>query len=70
QRERETLHISVESGGCHGYHYKMALANVRRRNLKDYSSIQSSYASRYPVLKCVYIDAVSSFPMLNGSMAD
>ncbi|KAF8449255.1 hypothetical protein L210DRAFT_3317980, partial [Boletus edulis BED1] len=67
QRERDaTLHISVEFGGCHGYQYKMALANVRAPG--DYSSIQS-YASRYLTLKCVYIDAVS-FPMLNGSTVD
>ncbi|KAG6336768.1 hypothetical protein ID866_2337, partial [Astraeus odoratus] len=56
------LRISVESGGCHGYQYKMALAAQR---------VPGDYHLMHPEIRPsnVYIDAVS-LPMINGSTID
>ncbi|KAF8443920.1 hypothetical protein L210DRAFT_3394996 [Boletus edulis BED1] len=64
-RERNpnvALRISVESGGCHGYQYKMGLSSVRAP--EDY---HLTHPDTRP--SNVYIDAVS-LPMLNGSTVD
>ncbi|KAL4081003.1 hypothetical protein J3A83DRAFT_4084948 [Scleroderma citrinum] len=64
-RERNSdaaLRISVESGGCHGYQYKMALAS--KRILGDYHLCHPSVQPSN-----LYIDAVS-LPMINGSVID
>ncbi|KAI9568186.1 hypothetical protein HD554DRAFT_2205105 [Boletus coccyginus] len=56
------LRISVESGGCHGYQYKLGLAGVRA---------PEDYHLTHPDIRPsnLYIDAVS-LPMLNGSTVD
>jgi len=56
------LRIAVESGGCHGYQYKMELATSR--SLDDYHFA-------HPTLQPsnILIDAIS-FPLLNGSTID
>ncbi|KAF8220570.1 hypothetical protein L208DRAFT_744195 [Tricholoma matsutake] len=56
------LRIAVESGGCHGYQYKMELATSRSPD---------DYHFSHPALQPsnVLIDAVS-FPLLNGSTID
>ncbi|KAN0093310.1 hypothetical protein V8E55_004094 [Tylopilus felleus] len=56
------LRISVESGGCHGYQYKIGLAQART---------PEDYHLTHPDIRPsnVYIDAVS-LPMLNGSSVD
>ncbi|KAF9218713.1 hypothetical protein BS17DRAFT_719816 [Gyrodon lividus] len=56
------LRISVESGGCHGYQYKMQLATERA---------PEDYHFAHPDVRPsnLYIDAVS-LPMVNGSTID
>ncbi|KAJ7502865.1 hypothetical protein B0H11DRAFT_1986721 [Mycena galericulata] len=56
------LRIAVESGGCHGYQYKMELA--KSRALDDYHF-------SHPTVKPsnILVDAVS-LPLLNGSTID
>ncbi|KIL66306.1 hypothetical protein M378DRAFT_124385 [Amanita muscaria Koide BX008] len=56
------LRVAVESGGCHGYQYKMELANSR--SLDDYHFT-------HPVIKPsnILVDAVS-FQLINGSTID
>ncbi|KAJ7668480.1 hypothetical protein DFH06DRAFT_1181840 [Mycena polygramma] len=56
------LRIAVESGGCHGYQYKMELA--RTRALDDY---QFSHPNVKP--SNILVDAVS-LSLLNGSTID
>ncbi|KIM65809.1 hypothetical protein SCLCIDRAFT_111973 [Scleroderma citrinum Foug A] len=56
------LRISIESGGCHGYQYKMALAG--KRVLGDYHLVHPDIQPSN-----LYIDAVS-LPMINGSVVD
>ncbi|KIK79683.1 hypothetical protein PAXRUDRAFT_16207 [Paxillus rubicundulus Ve08.2h10] len=56
------LRIAVESGGCHGYQYKLHLATERAPD---------SYHFTHPDVRPsnLYIDAVS-LPMVNGSTID
>jgi iron-sulfur cluster assembly accessory protein len=56
------LRITVESGGCHGYQYKMQLAS--HREVDDYHF-------SHPTLKPsnILVDAVS-IALLNGSTID
>ncbi|KAF9528489.1 hypothetical protein CPB83DRAFT_854237 [Crepidotus variabilis] len=56
------LRVAVESGGCHGYQYKMELAD--KRSLDD-------YGFSHPVIKPsnLVVDAVS-LALLNGSTID
>ncbi|KIK09309.1 hypothetical protein K443DRAFT_453614 [Laccaria amethystina LaAM-08-1] len=56
------LRVSVESGGCHGYQYKMDLA-------KDH--LPDDYHFTHPTIKPsnVFVDAIS-FSLLNGSTID
>jgi len=56
------LRIAVESGGCHGYQYKMELATSRSPD---------DYHFSHPILQPsnVLVDAMS-FPLLNGSTID
>jgi len=56
------LRITVESGGCHGYQYKMMLAT--KRSPDDY---QFTHPSIKP--SNILVDAVS-FALLNGSTID
>jgi len=56
------LRVAVESGGCHGYQYKMELATTR--SLDDY---QFSHPSIKP--SNILVDAVS-LSLLNGSTID
>ncbi|KAF8627789.1 hypothetical protein AX15_004217 [Amanita polypyramis BW_CC] len=58
------LRVAVESGGCHGYQYKMELANARSLSLDDYHFT-------HPVVKPsnILVDAIS-FQLLNGSTID
>ncbi|KAJ7287341.1 hypothetical protein C8J57DRAFT_1283593 [Mycena rebaudengoi] len=56
------LRIAVESGGCHGYQYKMELAKTRA--LDDY---QFSHPTVKP--SNIVVDAVS-LSLLNGSTID
>ncbi|KAJ6593614.1 hypothetical protein B0H19DRAFT_1091176 [Mycena capillaripes] len=56
------LRIAVESGGCHGYQYKMELA--KSRALDDY---QFSHPTVKP--SNILVDAVS-LSLLNGSTVD
>ncbi|KAI0343493.1 hypothetical protein BDW22DRAFT_1373425 [Trametopsis cervina] len=65
ERERDgeaALRIAVESGGCHGYQYKMELANDRRAD---------DYVFSHPKVKPsnVVVDAVS-MGLLKGSVID
>ncbi|KAF8198053.1 hypothetical protein BJ912DRAFT_55762 [Pholiota molesta] len=65
EREKNSdaaLRVSVESGGCHGYQYKMKLATSRSPD--DY---QFSHPSIKP--SNILIDAVS-LSLLNGSTID
>ncbi|KXN87349.1 Iron-sulfur assembly protein 2, partial [Leucoagaricus sp. SymC.cos] len=57
-----TLRIAVESGGCHGYQYKMELAKEIRGD---------DYHFSHPVVKPsnIIVDAVS-LSLLNGSTID
>ncbi|KAF9235209.1 hypothetical protein BU15DRAFT_78222 [Melanogaster broomeanus] len=56
------LRIAVESGGCHGYQYKMQLATERA---------PEDYHFTHPDIRPsnLYVDAVS-LPMINGSTID
>ncbi|KAK2467862.1 hypothetical protein APHAL10511_000157 [Amanita phalloides] len=56
------LRVSVESGGCHGYQYKMELAKSR---------LLDDYHFTHPVIKPsnILVDAIS-FQLLNGSTVD
>ncbi|EDR09121.1 uncharacterized protein LACBIDRAFT_326486 [Laccaria bicolor S238N-H82] len=56
------LRVSVESGGCHGYQYKMDLAKER---------LPDDYHFTHPTIKPsnVFVDAIS-FSLLNGSTID
>jgi len=56
------LRVSVESGGCHGYQYKLHLAHVRQPD---------DYMFSHPTIKPsnIVIDAVS-MSLLNGSTVD
>jgi len=58
------LRILVESGGCHGYQFKMSLATSSERAVDD-------YVFSHPQLKPanVVIDAVS-MPLIKGSTID
>ncbi|KAF8893905.1 hypothetical protein BD779DRAFT_1504065 [Infundibulicybe gibba] len=56
------LRVSVESGGCHGYQYKMALATSRSPD--DYHFIHPSIQPSN-----ILVDAVS-LSLLNGSIID
>ncbi|KAJ3973113.1 hypothetical protein EV361DRAFT_901971 [Lentinula raphanica] len=65
QREKDpnaALRVAVESGGCHGYQYKMKLAKTR--SLDDYHF-------SHPTIKPsnIVVDAVS-LTLLNGSTID
>ncbi|KAH9485218.1 Iron-sulfur assembly protein 2 [Psilocybe cubensis] len=60
--QNSALRISVESGGCHGYQYKMDLA--KERSPDDY---QFSHPSIKP--SNILVDAVS-LSLLNGSTID
>ncbi|GLB37335.1 putative iron-sulphur cluster biosynthesis [Lyophyllum shimeji] len=65
QREHNphaALRISVESGGCHGYQYKMQLAT---------SQEPDDYHFSHPTLQPsnILVDAIS-FSLLNGSTID
>ncbi|KAH7888157.1 hypothetical protein F5I97DRAFT_1804682 [Phlebopus sp. FC_14] len=59
---RAALRIAVESGGCHGYQYKMELATERS---------SEDYHLTHPEVRPsnLYIDAVS-LSMINGSTID
>ncbi|KAH8109755.1 hypothetical protein DFH11DRAFT_1462777, partial [Phellopilus nigrolimitatus] len=64
-RERDTdvaLRISVESGGCHGYQYKMDLTSARNPD---------DYLFAHPTLRPsnVLVDAVS-LPLMKGATLD
>ncbi|RPD52855.1 hypothetical protein L226DRAFT_473722 [Lentinus tigrinus ALCF2SS1-7] len=56
------LRVSVESGGCHGYQYKMVLAKERQ---------QDDYHFSHPRIKPsnIYVDVVS-MALLKGSTID
>jgi len=56
------LRISVESGGCHGYQYRMGL---------EHECAPEDYHLTHPDIRPsnLFIDAVS-LPMLNGSTID
>jgi len=56
------LRIAVESGGCHGYQYKMELAEKRRSD---------DYHFTHPTLRPsnILVDAIS-MSLLNGSTID
>ncbi|PFH52080.1 hypothetical protein AMATHDRAFT_94852, partial [Amanita thiersii Skay4041] len=56
------LRVSVESGGCHGYQYKMELA---KKYLLD------DYHFTHPIIKPsnILVDAIS-FNLINGSTID
>jgi len=56
------LRVAVESGGCHGYQYKMELADSRS---------QDDYHFAHPTIKPsnILVDAIS-FQLLNGSTID
>ncbi|EJC98380.1 uncharacterized protein FOMMEDRAFT_96503 [Fomitiporia mediterranea MF3/22] len=58
------LRISVESGGCHGYQYKLDLTSVNERQSDD-------YVFAHPILRPsnILVDAVS-LPLLKGSTLD
>ncbi|KAL5501887.1 ISA2 [Sanghuangporus vaninii] len=58
------LRISVESGGCHGYQYKLSLTSVNERQPDDYHFA-------HPTLRPsnILVDAVS-LPLLKGSTLD
>ncbi|KAL5482339.1 ISA2 [Sanghuangporus weigelae] len=58
------LRISVESGGCHGYQYKLTLTSVNERQPDDYHFA-------HPTLRPsnILVDAVS-IPLLKGSTLD
>ncbi|THV06688.1 hypothetical protein K435DRAFT_644575 [Dendrothele bispora CBS 962.96] len=65
EREKDTnaaLRISVESGGCHGYQYKMELAKNRS---------EDDYVFSHPTINPsnIVVDAVS-LSLLNGSTID
>ncbi|KAK7472993.1 [4Fe-4S] proteins maturation [Stygiomarasmius scandens] len=65
EREKDpnaALRITVESGGCHGYQYKMELAKSRS---------EDDYVFSHPTIKPsnIIIDAVS-LSLLNGSTID
>ncbi|ORY88560.1 hypothetical protein BCR35DRAFT_301297 [Leucosporidium creatinivorum] len=55
------LRVSVESGGCHGYQYKMEVTNHREED--DYLFLPPSSPSR------LLIDS-SSLPLISGSTID
>jgi len=56
------LRIVVESGGCHGYQYRMELTSERQPD---------DYQFEHPSLKPsnIYIDAIS-MPLVKGSTLD
>ncbi|PAV16860.1 iron-sulfur cluster assembly accessory Isa2 [Pyrrhoderma noxium] len=56
------LRVSVDSGGCHGYQYKLELISERQSD--DYVFSHPSLSSAI-----VVVDAVS-FPLLKGSTVD
>ncbi|KAF5345342.1 hypothetical protein D9758_008468 [Tetrapyrgos nigripes] len=65
EREKDpnaALRIAVESGGCHGYQYKMELAKNRS---------EDDYVFSHPTIKPsnIVVDAVS-LSLLNGSTID
>ncbi|CAA7259146.1 unnamed protein product [Cyclocybe aegerita] len=62
QNSEAALRIAVESGGCHGYQYKMALATSRSPD---------DYHFSHPSIKPsnILVDAVS-LSLLNGSTID
>ncbi|KAJ3500347.1 hypothetical protein NLJ89_g9840 [Agrocybe chaxingu] len=62
QNSEAALRIAVESGGCHGYQYKMELATSRS---------QDDYHFSHPSIKPsnILVDAVS-LSLLNGSTID
>ncbi|KIK68950.1 hypothetical protein GYMLUDRAFT_34982 [Collybiopsis luxurians FD-317 M1] len=65
EREKDpnaALRVAVESGGCHGYQYKMELAKSRS---------QDDYHFSHPCIKPsnIIVDAVS-LTLLNGSTID
>ncbi|KAF4620326.1 hypothetical protein D9613_000350 [Agrocybe pediades] len=62
KNENAALRISVESGGCHGYQYKMGLADIRAPD---------DYMFSHPSIKPsnIVIDAVS-LSLMNGSVID
>ncbi|TBU31937.1 hypothetical protein BD311DRAFT_751925 [Dichomitus squalens] len=65
QREKDAaaaLRIAVESGGCHGYQYKMELAKRRERD--DYHFVHPQIQPSN-----IYVDAVS-MSLLKGSVVD
>ncbi|KAH0831052.1 iron-sulfur cluster assembly accessory protein Isa2 [Lanmaoa asiatica] len=56
------LHVSVESGGCHGYQYKLRLATTRA---------PEDYHLTHPDVRPsnIYVDAIT-LPMINGATID
>jgi len=65
QREKDpnvALRISVDSGGCHGYQYKMLLAHERQPD---------DYTFSHPTVKPsnIVVDAIS-MGLLKGSTVD
>ncbi|KAH9833473.1 uncharacterized protein C8Q71DRAFT_712811 [Rhodofomes roseus] len=62
QSPNAALRIAVESGGCHGYQYKLELAKKRQAD---------DYHFSHPTVKPsnIYVDAVS-MTLLKGSIID
>ncbi|GAA5991444.1 hypothetical protein JCM10908_005704 [Rhodotorula pacifica] len=57
-----SLRLAVESGGCHGYQYKMQVTN--RRDADDYR-----FAPPTPTTASLLVDS-SSLPLVKGSTID